>query len=558
MAVPGAPDMSGALVLLKIAGFVTLLLWGTHMVTSGVLRAFGAQLRQRIGSALSSIPKAFLSGVAVTLALQSSTATGLMASSFAAHGVLAAVPGFVLMLGANVGTALVTQIFAFPAVVLAAPLFLMGYLCFRNSASTRWKDLGRALIGVGLMFLSLHELVNTFKPLGQLELFQMVLGALDGQAVLALLIGVGAAWICHSSVAVVLLVLSLAAAGVLPLEAGLAMVLGANLGGAIPPAFEVEGPVARRLPLGNLMVRAVGVSIGMVALPWGVSLLEAWGHTQPRALVDAHVAFNLALAFLALPFARPASVLLVKLLPDPPVPEDPSQPRYLDPTLLGQPHLALSNIEREALRLSDSLGTQLVHARRAIETGSVDDIEQAGKLGDVVTSLGRFIRQHLTRLPTDKLSSEEQRRVHELMTFAINLEHAADLIPHHLIEPLAQRSEEGDILDAASKKQLGLVMVELQEGLGLAVAVLLRNDLKAAKAMVDKKVALRALEHKWHQEADVKSAWPGARSGAIEVDVMLKALRECRRIFGHLGALAYHVLEDAGQLRSRVTEGDGS
>ena len=550
--------MSGAFVLLKIAGFVALLLWGTHMVTSGVLRAFGAELRQRIGSALSSTPKAFLSGVAVTLALQSSTATGLMASSFAAHGVLAAVPGFVLMLGANVGTALVTQIFAFPAVVLAAPLFLVGYLSFRNSQSTRWRNLGRAAIGIGLMFLSLHELVATFKPLGQIDLVQQILGALGDQPVLALLLGAAAAWMCHSSVAVVLLVLSLAGGGVLPLEAGLAMVLGANLGGAIPPAFEVEGPVARRLPLGNLMVRTIGVLAGMVALPWGVALLEAWGHTEPRALVDAHVAFNLALAFLALPFARPASVLLVKLLPDPPIPEDPSQPRYLDTSLLSQPHLALSNVEREALRLSDSLASQLVHARRALEDSSPDDVQQAGRLGDVVTALGRAIRQHLTSLSADHLNSEEQRRVHELMTFVVNIEHAADLIPHHLVEPLVKRGQEGDMLDAASKKQLDAVMVELQEGLGLAVAVLLRNDMKAAKTLVEKKVSLRAMEQRWHQQLDVKAAWPGAKSGAIEVDVMLKALRECRRIFGHLGALAYHVLEGAGQLRSRVADGEGS
>lgn len=550
--------MSGALVLLKIAGFVALLLWGTHMVTSGVLRAFGADLRQRIGSALSSLPRAFVSGVAVTLALQSSTATGLMASSFAAHGVLAAVPGFVLMLGANVGTALVTQIFAFPAVVLAAPLFLAGYMAFRNSKSTRWKNLGRAAIGIGLMFLSLHELVATFGPLGQTSLVREVLGALGGQPVMALLIGAGAAWMCHSSVAVVLLVLSLASGGVLPLEAGLAMVLGANLGGAIPPALETEGPVARRLPVGNLLVRAIGVLAGLIVLPWVVDLLQKYGYTQPRVLVDAHVAFNVALAFLALPFARAASVLLVKMLPDPPVPEDPSQPRYLDPSLLGQPHLALANVEREALRLSDNVSAQLVHARRAIDTSSPDDVTAAGKLGDVVTSLGRAIRQHLTGLSGDHLNAEEQQRVHELMAFLVNIEHAADLIPHHLIEPLVKRGHEGDMLDAVAKQRLDGVMGDLQEGLSLAVTVLLRRDLRAARSLVEKKSALRELEQQWHQEAEVKAAWPGARNGTVEVDVMLKALRECRRIYGDLTALAYYVLEDAGQLRSRVTSGDGS
>ena len=551
--------MSGALVLLKIAGFVALLLWGTHMVTSGVLRAFGGDLRQRIGGALSSTPRAFVSGVMVTLALQSSTATGLMASSFAAHGVLAAVPGFVLMLGANVGTALVTQVFAFPAIVLASPLFLFGFIAFRKSASSRWRNLGRAFIGVGLMFLSLHELVATFRPLGDVEVVRQVLGALGAQPFLALLIGIGAAWLCHSSVAVVLLVLSLATGGVLPLEAGLAMVLGANLGGAIPPALEAEGAVARRLPAGNLLVRTVGVLIGMAALTAIVALLEALGHTAPRALVDAHVAFNVVLAFVALPFARPASRLLVLFLPDPPIPDDPGQPRHLDASLLSQPHLVLSNVEREALRLSDTLGEQLVHARRAVGKGSTDDVISSGKLGDSATSLGRAIRQHLGALSSESMSEDEQRRVHELLAFVSNVEHAADLIPHHLVEPLVKRSMGGDALDAPSQALLDGVMATLEESLDLAVAVLLRNDLRAARLLIQMKADLRVLEENWVRKHSLKNpSWPGARSGAVEVDVLLRALRESRRILGHLGALAYHALEGAGQLRSRVLDGEGS
>lgn len=552
--------MSGAWVLLKIAGFVALLLWGTHMVTSGVLRGFGAELRQRIGGALSSTPRAFLSGVAVTVALQSSTATGLMASSFAAHGVLAAVPGFVLMLGANVGTALVTQIFAFPAVVLAAPLFLLGYVCFRKSRGTRWRNVGRACIGIGLMFLSLHELVATFQPLGQIAVVRELLEALGDQPFLALLLGAIAAWLCHSSVAVVLLVLSLSSGGVLPLEAALAMVLGANLGGAVPPAFEAEGAVARRLPLGNLLVRSVGVAAGMIALPFLADALARWGHVQPRAVVDVHVAFNLLLALLALPFARPASALLVRLLPDPPVPDDPGQPRYLDMNLVGQPHLALANVEREALRLSDTLNAQLVAALPALLKGDPDAESEVGRLGDCVTSLGRAVRHHLQLLSSENMSAVELRRVHELLTFVSNIEHAADLIPHHLVEPVSKRGHDGDLLTQAGRKQIETMVNELIEGLSWAVAVLLRNDLRVAKAMIEKKTQQREREPVWLSQAGAsgRNAWPGSRSGAVEVDVLAKALRECRRIYAHLSALAYHVLQDAGQLQSRVTEGEGS
>ncbi len=550
--------MSGAFLLLKIAGFVALLLWGTHMVTSGVLRGFGGELRQRIGGALSSTPRAFISGIVVTLALQSSTATGLMASSFAAHGILAAAPGFVLMLGANVGTALVTQVFAFPAVALAAPLFLFGYTFFRKSSSTRWRNVGRALIGIGLMFLSLHELVSTFRPLGDIEVVREVLGSLESQVFLALLIGAIAAWICHSSVAVVLLVLSLASGGVLPLAASLAMVLGANLGGAVPPVMEAQGSIAKRLPLGNLLVRAIGVALGMIALPAVVSLLEAWGHTGPRMVVDAHVVFNIALALLALPFSKMASAALVKLLPDPAVPTDPGQPRYLDKSLLQQSHLALATAEREVLRLADLVGEQLFHARQGLLHTNPDAVSLTGRVGDHVTSLGRSIQLYLAELPAADLSREEQERVKELLLFVINLEHVADMVPHHLVEPLAKRAEGGELLDAHGLKLLERVLDSLTEALGLAVASLLRQDLRSAQALVEKKVALRDLEQEWVRLRPRQTVWPSARTGAVEVDVMLKALRECRRIHGHLGAIAYHLLDQAGRLRSRVRSSDGS
>lgn len=549
--------MSAALILVEIVGYVALLLWGTHMVTSGVLRAFGAILRQQVGSSLSRPWKAFLSGVIITLALQSSTATGLMASSFAAHGILAAAPGFVLMLGANVGTALVTQVFTFSTGLLMAPLFLIGFVLFQKSLSTRWRNMGRTLIGLGLMFLSLHALVATFQPLADLPLVQQVLGALGDQALLALLIGIGAAWVCHSSVAVVLLVLSMATSGVLPLSAGLAMVLGANLGGALPPFLEASGPVAKRLPLGNLLVRSIGVVLGMVLLPAILAGLQGLGHLEPRALVDAHLAFNILIALVAMPFAKPASALLVRMLPSPPEPVDPSHPKYLDPSLVSQPHLALANVEREALRLSDILSEQLQHARIALSRQDPGAVSASGKLGDAITGLGRSIRRYVGKIPAESTNDEEQERIHELLIFVLNVEHIADIVPHHLVEPVVERSLGGEILKPRSQERIDKMMETIIEGLGLAVAVLIRRDVRAARGLVETKVRLREEEQEWAIQAPASVGFASLQGGVVEVDVVLKAIRECRRIYGHMGAIAYHLLEGVGKLRSRVAF-DGS
>src|SRR5438034_9712664 len=141
------------LLLLDLLGGVALLLWGLHMVHSGVVRAFGSDLRRLLGIALRNRFAAFLAGVIVTALLQSSTATGLMTTSFAAGGLVALVPALAIMLGANVGTALIVQVLSFN-VSAAAPVFLLvGIIGFRRGGRTRTRDLGRVAIGLGLMLL---------------------------------------------------------------------------------------------------------------------------------------------------------------------------------------------------------------------------------------------------------------------------------------------------------------------------------------------------------------------------------------------------------------------
>ena len=154
----------GTMVLLDLMGGVALLLWGLHMVQSGILRAFGAELRQLLSKALDNRFAAFAAGLGLTALLQSSTATGLMTASFAAAGLVALVPALAIMLGANVGTTLIVQILAFNVTAVAPILFIIGLIAFRSGARTRAKDLGRVAIGLGLTLLALHILLDTLAP----------------------------------------------------------------------------------------------------------------------------------------------------------------------------------------------------------------------------------------------------------------------------------------------------------------------------------------------------------------------------------------------------------
>src|ERR1700723_1549610 len=246
--------MDFPLTLLKLAGSVALLLWAVHMVSTGVQRAFGAKLRSFLGNTLRNRFKAFFAGIGVTALLQSSTATGLMVTGFVASGLVDLVPALAVMLGANVGTTLIVQVLSFDVAEVAPVLILVGVLMFRRTSAGP-RDFGRVLIGLGLLLMALYQFVTRLAPYEDVPSLRLLLGAVSTQPVLDVVLAAGLTWAAHSSVAIVLVIMSFAAKGTVPPAAAFALVLGANLGPAINPVLEGttgSDPVAKRVPLGNL------------------------------------------------------------------------------------------------------------------------------------------------------------------------------------------------------------------------------------------------------------------------------------------------------------------
>ena len=281
--------------MLDLMGGVALLLWGLHMVHSGIVRAFGANIRRLLGVALRNRFKAFLAGVGVTALLQSSTATALMVTSFAAEGMVSLVPALAMLLGANVGTALVVQALSFNISAAAPILLVVGVAAFRRSGRTIVRDLGRVAIGHGLMLLSLHILFETLAPAENAPAVRTVLASVTGDPLINLLLGALLSWASHSSVAVVLLVMSLGYSHFVTPAAALALILGANLGSAINPVLEggsTKNLATRRVPIGNLLNRVVGCAIVLPFLDPIARNLVMLDPSPARMGADFHVALT--------------------------------------------------------------------------------------------------------------------------------------------------------------------------------------------------------------------------------------------------------------------------
>ncbi len=542
----------GTLVLLDLLGGVALLLWGLHMVHSGILRAFGADLRRFLALGLRNRFTAFLAGLAMTALLQSSTATGIMAASFAADGLVALVPALAIMLGANVGTTLIVQVLSFNIAALAPALFIIGVGAFKLGGQTRARDLGRVAIGLGLMLLALHILLDTLAPAENAPVVRVLLGAVTGDPILCVVIAAVLTWAAHSSVAVVLLVMSLAYSHFVTAEAALALTLGANLGSAINPLFEGgtrTNLASRRLPVGNLINRAIGVAI---ALPLLHPITDAMLHLQPDAAkmtAEFHIIFNVVLAVAFIALLDPFAFLLTRLLPEQKLPADPTAPRYLDEGALDTPSLALANAARETLHMGDIVETMLRQVMTALMTNDRRLADDVSRMDNAVDRLDEAVKLYVTKLTRGSLEEPEGRRAMEIVSFAINLEHIGDIIDKNLSELAVKKIKRKYEFSKEGAADLEAFHQRILESLKIAFGVFMSGDAKVARRLLQEKAYLRNAEL---AAADTHLA--RLREGRPEsletTSLHLDVLRDLKRIHSHICSVAYPVLEAAGELKS--------
>jgi phosphate:Na+ symporter len=549
--------VSGTRVLIDLVGEVGLLLWGTHMVSTGVQRGYGTALRRALEHNLDRRWLAFLTGVGVTTLLQSSTATGLMAMSFTAAGVIALQPALAVMLGANVGTALVAQVLSFNVSAIASPLLLAGVLTFRWSTGSRVKNMGRAAIGLGLMIMALSGLQHTLGPVENTPLLRSILQSLNGEPLLAVLIASLLTWACHSSVAIVLLVASLAGTHLLGAPESLALVLGANLGGAMPALVHASTPVARRLPLGNLLVRLVGVMVALPLLPEAARLLQRASVSDARLPVDFHVAFNLVLAFVFLPTVKHLAGVLIRMLPDPPQPTDPGRPLYLETSALDSATVALANATRESLRMADMVEGMLRNSLEAFHTQNRELAAGVSTTDRAIRQLGSAIRGYLVAIGSEQTldDAREGARLQDILSAVINVEHVSDIIANSLMESAVKQQKRGQSLSAEELEAIAMMHSELFESLRLAMAIFLRADQADAQRLVQRKARLRELEANTTalcvrrlRDATLANRAVGTEGTPAPPDEsgVLRVVRDLRRIHSHLASFAYPVLNRPG------------
>lgn len=538
--------MESTIVIINLLGAVALLLFGLAQVKDGVTRAFGARLRSGLATGTRSGLRSFVSGLVATIALQSSTATALTVASFAERDLIRPRMAQIVLLGANVGTAITAWLVATGIEWLSPLIILIGLILRRGHSGTR-QGAGTALIGVGLMLLSLHLLGLATEPMRQSPALGAFIGLLDNAWPVALIVSATLAFVSSSSLATIVLILSLASTGILSTGLVIVLVLGANLGGAIPPVVAtLSGPAAaRRITLGNLIVRAIGCAIALPLAGFGADTLQSLPLSPEKLPVDAHLAFNILLALVAWPFSGLLSGLTTRLVPADPEVED--GPRFLDQQALENPVMALANATREVLGVGDTIERMLIRAENAFKHNDLAPLAEIAALEKRVDRLQQEVKIYLSKLGRQGLDDESARRSIAIIDYAINLEHIGDIIEKGVCEQVSKKVTGGLKFSDDGYQELESLFDLTIDNLRTAQTIIVTGDFNLARQLMEIKVDVRRLE-KRSSERHLERLRDGRMESLQTSSLHLDMLRDLKRINAHIVSVAHPILDDSGVL----------
>ncbi len=479
--------------------------------------------------------------------LQSSTAASLIVSSFVTRNVITISAALAVMLGADVGTTIAAQFMSLDLNWLVPVMITIGFIIHKTMEGSQYKYVGRAMIGIGLVLLALQRITMTAEPLKESEALQAIIAPLIDQPILAVLLSALLTWFVHSSLGMILLYMGFVGSGTFPVELGLYMVLGANLGGALAPVIMTlhDAPIGRRIPICNLTLRSIGVIAIMPFMnTFILPCIELLYPDPARMLVNFHMMFNIALALVFLPLIGPMTRLGSLILPDRLQEENEKMPRYLDPTALVTPPAALACVSRETLRICDIVQKMLQDTLEVFRNNNVRLVHEIRKKEIIVDKLYEAIKTYLAKLSGQDLDKNESRRYMQILTFSTNLEHIGDTIDKNLLEMAMKKIHNQDSFSRQGFAEISDLHARVMESLHLAQTVFMTSDVKMAQKLYEEKAILRTQE--MHAaESHFKRLHEGVAETIATSSLHLDILRDLRRINSYISLIAYPILEEA-------------
>ena len=462
VAATGDAGLDWAQMFIQLAGGLALFLFGMDQMGESLKIVAGDKMRLILGKLTTNRLMGLVTGTLVTAIIQSSSVTTVMLVGFVTANLMSLSQAIGVILGADIGTTITAQIVAFPVKKYALLLVACGFLMTFTSKKEDIRQYGVLIMGLGMIFFGMAVMSGAMKPLRSyepfIELMQNVSNPLIG-----ILVSTAFTALVQSSSATMGIVIVLASQGLISLEGGVALALGANIGTCATAGLAAIGKPreAVRVAVAHVTFKIAGVLLIVWFIPPFADLvrsispaaehltgMDRLAADTPRQVANAHTLFNVGIAFLFLPFAGVFARFCEWVVPDRPLTEAEEldarhEPKYLDEVLVDTPALALDRTRLEIGRLGDRVGDMYEAFLEPTFAHDTARLEEIAEMDVDVDMLHARIVAYLARISSGELSRNETDVLLRLIQAANQIEHMGDLIETNLVGLGQKLAEDG-------------------------------------------------------------------------------------------------------------------
>ncbi|MDH3611879.1 MAG: Na/Pi cotransporter family protein [Gammaproteobacteria bacterium] len=488
--------------LIGLLGGLAIFLFGLDQLTDMLKATAGARMRDGLARITTNRFKGVVAGAFTTAVIQSSSVTTVLVVGFVSAGLMTLQQSIGVIMGASIGTTVTAQIVAFKVTQYALVAVIIGFVMQFFFQNHRVKRYGMMVLGLGLVFYGMNMMGDATRPLRSYQPFIELLAQLDNP-VLAILLSAGFTALIQSSSATTGVIIVLGSQGLISLEQGVALVLGANIGTCVTALLAAIGKQRQgmRSALIHVIFNVSGVLIWFGFIdelaqfarwlsPTAPELrgMERLAAEIPRQIANAHTLFNVGNTLIFIWFTGALAWLVTRLLPDKrPTAAGEIEPRFLNRALIETPALALDAARMEIVRMAGHVLPMVRQAGPAVLEGSQDDLDRIHTLDHEVDVLHAAIVKYLGRVSREELISRETKKLSAYLSIATLFESIGDVVETDLVHVGSKRLERNVSVSADTQSIINELADRVTWAVESAAEAVDRGDMSLARKVVDAK-----------------------------------------------------------------------
>ena len=504
--------ISWAKLIISLSGGLMLFLYGMEMMSDGMKKTAGNKMRTILAALTRNRVVALFCGAFVTMVIQSSSATTVMLVSFVQAGLMSFTQSLGVILGADIGTTITAQMIAFKLTDYALLMVAIGCLIRMFGKDQNVKNIGEAILGFGILFFGMKIMSDAMKPLRTHVEFISMLRGLENP-VLGVLSAAAFTALIQSSSAFTGIIIVLSQQNLITLEAGIPMVLGANIGTCITAGLASIGTSreAKRVALAHVIFKIVGVLLFIFWIPTFANIIRSLANQfdsgTARQIANAHTIFNVSLGIGFLPFTALFGRFILKIFPEKKEDSDLIPVTWhLDDSVLSTPAMALDLTRTEVARMVKLIRRMLRAVIIPFFSNDPHEDEYFPPLSLVdgismreekLDYLEEKISQYLIKISQQRTTSGQAKEIFTMMSIASDIENIGDLISRNLLPLILKKKELDKSFSKEGQDELMIYHQKACKQLSLLEETLAERDWDLANRMMKKEKKYLDLEQQY-------------------------------------------------------------